>query len=213
VSSSTGFEHDLTELCDLAHARDVLVYADIIQAAGAVDVAASGVDFACCGTYKWLMDDFGTAFLYLRPDRLDRLKRVEVDWRQVRRQESHVFPLEAPGPALGAYELGAGAAGIFEVSTPGWEALAIVTASLDYVLSVGVDAIPRHRQPLVDGLQENLPWRGLIPLTPPGSRSPVVAFAVRGADKRFDARLKAAPGPRSRPTRTASACRLPSTTP
>jgi selenocysteine lyase/cysteine desulfurase len=122
VSSSTGFEYDLAELCTLAHGAGALVYADIIQAAGAVpiDVKASGVDFAACGTYKWLMGDFGTAFLYVRPDRLDRLKRVEVGWCQLRSLESHVFPFEPPGPAVGTYEFAAGAAGIFEVSTPAW---------------------------------------------------------------------------------------------
>ena len=47
VSSTTGFAHDLAELCAVAHARGALVYADIVQAAGAVpiDVKASGVDF------------------------------------------------------------------------------------------------------------------------------------------------------------------------
>jgi selenocysteine lyase/cysteine desulfurase len=47
VSTINGFEHDLKAVCDLAHANDALVYADIIHAAGAVpvDVQASGVDF------------------------------------------------------------------------------------------------------------------------------------------------------------------------
>ncbi|WP_419814294.1 aminotransferase class V-fold PLP-dependent enzyme [Glacieibacterium sp.] len=193
VSSTTGFRHDLAELCSIAHARGVLVYADIIQAAGAVplDLRASGVDFACCGTYKWLMGDFGTAFLYVRPDRLDRLKRVETGWRQVRQQYSHVLPFETPGPALGEYELAGDAAGLFEVSTPAWGALAVVAASLDHILGIGVDAVARHRRPLVDRLQAVLPGLGFLPLTPPGSASPIVAFAIRNADKRFDAALEA----------------------
>jgi selenocysteine lyase/cysteine desulfurase len=194
VSSTTGFEHDLAELCAVAHARGVLVYADIVQAAGAVpiDVKASGVDFACCGTYKWLMGDFGTAFLYVRPDRLDRLKRVEVGWRQVRRQQSHVLPFEPPGPALGAAELAGGAAGLFEVSTPAWGALAVAQASLQYILDLGVETIVRRRQLLIDELQEVLPAHGFTPLTPLGARGPVLAFAVRDAATRFDARLAAA---------------------
>lgn len=193
ISSDTGFQHDLAELCALAHARGALVYADIIQAAGAVpvDVRATGVDFACCGTYKWLMGDFGAAFLYVRPDRLDRLKRVEVGWRQVRRQASHVFPFEPEGPAIGAYDLAPGAAGLFEVSTPAWGSLAIVSTAMDYVLNHGVAAIARHRQPLVDHLQEALSKApGFVPLTSRGSESPIVAFAVQGAQARFAARLK-----------------------
>lgn len=194
VSSETGFEHDLAELCALAHARGALVYADIVQAAGAVpvDVRASGVDFACCGTYKWLMGDFGAAFLYVRPDRLDRLKRVEVGWRQVRRQESHVFPFEPPGPAIGAYELATDAAGLFEVSTPAWGALAVASAGLDYVLGFGVEAIARHRAPLIEAVHDGLSGLGYQPLTARTSRSPIMAFAGRNLEARVGSRLKQA---------------------
>ncbi|WP_337187626.1 aminotransferase class V-fold PLP-dependent enzyme [Phenylobacterium sp.] len=192
VSGVTGFTHDLAELCALAHARGVLVYADIIQAAGAmpVDLQASGVDFAACGTYKWLMGDFGAAFLYVRPDRLDRLRRVEVGWRQVVRQDSHVLPFEPPGPPLGAYELAGGAAGLFEVSTPAWGALAVAQASLDHILGRGVADIAAHRRPLIDRLQAELPPLGFRPLTPTGGPGPVVAFAARDAAGRYGERLR-----------------------
>ena len=194
VASDTGFEHDLAELCSVAHQRGALVYADIIQAAGAVpiDVQASGVDFCCCGTYKWLMGDFGTAFLYVRPDRLGQLRREEVGWRQVLRQESHLFPFDPPGPIGDDYELRNDAAGLFEVGTPSWGALATVVGSLDYIQSLGVEAIARHRLPLIERLQQELSRRGLIPLTPIESRSPIVAFAYRDAQKRWSGRLAAA---------------------
>lgn len=194
VSSATGFEHDIAELCAVAHAKGALVYADIIQAAGAVpvDVRGSGVDFACCGSYKWLMGDFGAAFLYVRPDRLDRLKRVEVGWRQIRRQDSHVFPFEPPGPALGGYELAGDAVGLFEVSTPAWGPLAAVSAGLDFISQVGVDGIVRHRAPLTEAIHEGLSSAGLTPLTAKGSASPIVAFAVQDLEARLGPGLKAA---------------------
>jgi selenocysteine lyase/cysteine desulfurase len=192
VSSTSGFTHDLAELCAVAHARGALVYADIIQAAGAVaiDVRASGVDFACCGTYKWLMGDFGTAFLYVRPDRLERLERVEVGWRQVGRQESHALPFEPPGPLIDDFDLRPGAAGLFEVSTPAWGALAVAQASLDHLLTLGAEAIERQRQPLLQRLREALPPKTFVPLTPPGTRGPILAFAVQNAEARFSARLR-----------------------
>jgi len=194
VSSSTGFTHDLAELCALAHQRDVLVYADIIQAAGAipVDVHASGVDFACCGTYKWLMGDFGTAFLYVRPDRLDKLTRVQTGWRQVRRQGEHGLPFDSPGSALDDYSLASDAVGFFELSTPAWGSLAVVSASLDHLGSIGVPEIQRRRQPLLDQLREELAGNGFQPLTGRGSAGPVISFAVRDAAKRFDPALQAA---------------------
>jgi selenocysteine lyase/cysteine desulfurase len=178
----------------VAHAGGALVYADIVQAAGAVpiDVKASGVDFAACGTYKWLMGDFGTAFLYVRPDRLDRLTRPHVGWRQLRQYEGHVLPYEPAGPVLGTYQLAPNtASGLFEVGTPAWAALACVAGSLDYIASIGVDAIAHYRQPLLQALQSKLPPLGFTALTPLDSRSPVVAFACKDAQLRFAARLRA----------------------
>ena len=194
VSSETGFEHDLAELCAVAHAKGALVYADIIQAAGAIpiDVKATGVDFACCGTYKWLMGDFGAAFLYVRPDRLDRLARTAVGWRQVRSQASHVFPFESPGPAIGAYTLGQDAVGLFEVSTPAWGALAVAQAGLDHLLGLGVESIAQRRRPLTEAVWTGLSRLGLQPLTPAGSRSPIVAFAGRDLAARVGSRLESA---------------------
>ena len=193
VSSTTGFEHDLAELCAIAHARGALVYADIIQAAGAmpVDVKASGVDFACCGTYKWLMGDFGAAFLYVRPDRLDRLKRVQIGWRQAERQESHALPLEPPGPLIDDFALRGGAAGLFEVSTPAWGALAVAAASLDYIGGIGPDVIARRRRPLMEQLQAGLKGHGFLPLTPLGGNGPIFACAVPDAEARFGPALAA----------------------
>jgi selenocysteine lyase/cysteine desulfurase len=192
VSSVTGFAYDLAELSALAHRAGAFVYVDLIQAAGAmsVDVKASQVDFMGCGTYKWLMGDFGTAFLYVSPRTLDHLKRVQVGWRQVRQQESHVLPFETPGPDVGPYELADGAAGLFEVSTPAWGALATVAGSLDYIQGLGVEAIAQYRRPLLERLHEKLPPLGFEPLSHEAGNGPVAAFAYQGA-RRFADRLQA----------------------
>lgn len=194
VSSTTGFTHDLAELCAMAHERGVLVYADAIQAAGAmaVDVKSCGVDFLGCGTYKWLMGDFGCAFLYVRPDRLEVLQRVEVGWRQLLRYESHVLPYDRPGAAIGDVELAGGAAGLFEVSTPAWGALAVVAASLDTILEVGVDAIARQRIPLLDQIRRELKPMGFDALTPEGTPGPILTLALRDVAKRIGPALRAA---------------------
>lgn len=194
VSNVTGHQYDLQALCDLAHSKGARVYADIIQAAGAVplDVKASGVDFCCCGTYKWLMGDFGTAFLYVRPDRLSELKRVQVGWRQVREQVTHGLPYDPPGPPLGEWTLASGTAATFEVSTPAWGALACVAESLSYIHTLGVDAIARHRQPLLEHLRSELPKHGFQQLTPAGSASPILVFSFPGASARFTRALQAA---------------------
>jgi selenocysteine lyase/cysteine desulfurase len=194
VSSTTGFHYDVKALCDLAHAKGALVYADIIQAAGAVpiDVKASGVDFCACGAYKWLMGDFGAAFLYVRPDRLGELKRVQVGWRQVRDQVTHVFPFDTPGSTLGEWSLGSGTAARLEVSTPAWGALACVAESLSYIQAMSVETIVRHRRPLLERLLQELPKRGFTPLTPAESVGPILVFSYKGASARFAGELRRA---------------------
>lgn len=185
VSNVTGFQHDLHRLCELAHSRGALVYADIIQAAGAmpIDVKASGVDFCACGTYKWLMGDFGTAFLYVRPDRLGELRRPEIGWRQIHSQPDDLFPFDDPALRAEQAALRWDAAGIFEVSTPAWGALACVAESLNYIESIGVEAIARHRKPMADYLAAELPRLGFEQLTPAGTQGPVLAFGYKGAQR------------------------------
>lgn len=194
IASDTGHQYDLKALCDIAHNRGALVYADIVQSAGAVplDVKASGVDFACSGAYKWLMAEFGAAFLYVRPDRLADLKRTAVGWRSLVSDHSHAYPFDPPGPALGDWTMRTDAAGKFEVSTPSWVSLAMLVASIDYVAGIGVANIMAHRKPLIARLREELPKRGFAPMTAPETEGPIITFAYRDAQKKLEPLLTAA---------------------
>lgn len=191
VSSETGHVHDLKTVCEIAHRKGALVYADIIQAAGAVpiDVKATGVDFCCTGMYKWLMAEFGAAFLYVRADRLADLKRVQLGWRGFDRFVRHALPFDPPGPAGGEWTLGTNTASIFEVSTPNWSGLATVTGSLAYIEDIGMDAIVRHRAPMIDRMKRELPKAGFELLTPSYGESPTLVFAREGTRQRFEAPL------------------------
>ena len=68
VSNVNGYLHDARAISDLAHAKGAYVFADMVQAAGAVpmDVRAMGIDFGSAATYKWLMGERGFGFLYVR---------------------------------------------------------------------------------------------------------------------------------------------------
>ncbi|MDB5365056.1 MAG: class aminotransferase [Rhodospirillales bacterium] len=67
-----------------------------------------------------------------------------------------------------------------------------VAMSLRKILGLGVERIQQTRQPLIDRLQTELPSLGYEPLTLPGTTSPVVAFAYRGAAERLQPLLEAA---------------------
>uniref|UniRef100_B0T927 Aminotransferase class V n=1 Tax=Caulobacter sp. (strain K31) TaxID=366602 RepID=B0T927_CAUSK len=193
VSMLNGFEHDLKTVCEIAHRKGALVYADLVQAAGAVpiDVKASGVDFAACSSFKWLMGDFGCGFLYVRRDRLEGLRHTQFGYHQMANAAYHAFPLDAPGPAMFEYAPETGTAkGRFEVGSISWAAEAAVSVSLKAMIAVGVDQIQARRQPMIDRLAAALGAR-YRPLTPPGSRSGIQAFSLANA-RSLQPRLQAA---------------------
>ena len=80
VSNLNGFRHDMRPIADLAHAHGALFYADAVQAAGMIDldVRAAGVDALCCGSYKWLMAEFGVAPFFVSRDVIDRIQSDRI---------------------------------------------------------------------------------------------------------------------------------------
>src|SRR5262245_16312891 len=183
ASMYNGFQHDLKAVCDLAHAHGAYVYADIIHSAGAepFDIKASGVDFAACSTFKWLMGDFGIGFLYAKEELFDRIQRPVFGYYQAPNLEQ-VFPPNLPAGEYVpvTYGLQKSATGIFESGTlTGSPALnvALMTSSLNYIKELGVANIQAHRQPLIKRLQQEVPRLGFTPVTPPDSTSAIVTFA------------------------------------
>jgi selenocysteine lyase/cysteine desulfurase len=173
VSNVNGFMHDAKAISAIAHARGAYVFADIIQAVGAVplDVKALGIDFASSGTYKWLMGERGLGFLYVRQDLQGTvLPTTRFGHRQVtnfNRAELSWEPL--PGAAM--YETG----GIPVMMA------ACVDAGINYVNKLGIPNIRAHARQLTDRLQKELPPLGYKPLTPMGTETPTVAFEVKDA--------------------------------
>ena len=182
VSFLNGFQYDLKGLCDLAHVHGARVYADIIQAAGAVpiDVHASGVDFCACASYKWLMGDFGLGFMYVREDLLGSvIKRTQYGWQQFSDFEYHFRPYDKPANADATWRPLGGAAGYFQVGTLATAALACLNSSLKYIQQLGVERIQSHAQSMTQRLLKELPSLGFECLTPSESRTPIVTFVVR----------------------------------
>lgn len=89
------------------------------------------------------------------------------------------------------YELRNDAAGIFEVGTPAWGALATAHASIASIIEMGVEAIVRHREPLIAQVRAALSRQpGFVSLTPTESRGPILAFGIKDAERRFRGRLR-----------------------
>lgn len=198
VSTYNGFQHDLKAVCALAHAAGALVYADIIHAAGAVpvDLHDSGVDFAACATYKWLMGDFGLGFLYARRGVLDALPQGDFGYYgyaapdappgiALSPPQTHVYPMDPPGDAPTSYRLRPGALGHFGTGTYAQAVVAAIDHGLDYIDAIGVSAIQAHAQGLIGALRDGLNARGYRIITPPGTRTPLLTALLPDARARL----------------------------
>jgi selenocysteine lyase/cysteine desulfurase len=194
VSYVNGFQPDLKAVCDLAHSRGALVYADVVQAAGAVplDVRASGLDFCAASGYKWLMAEQGAGFLYVRAEHLHAMKRSLFGYQQLDDVTYHAFPFDPPGEQPIAFKVADDMMGHFGVGTVANGLYIGLAESLKLILQLGVSRIQAHRIPLIRRLQEALPAKGFKPMTPAGSTSPIVSFACKDADKRFGPALQRA---------------------
>jgi selenocysteine lyase/cysteine desulfurase len=173
VSNVNGYMHDAKAVSALAHARGAYVFADIIQAVGAVplDVRALGIDFASAGTYKWLMGERGFGFLYVREDLQGTiLPTTRYGHRQVTNFNRAKLTWE-PLPGAAMYETG-GIAVVLAAS---------VSEGINYVQALGLDKIRAHARQLTDRLQRELPPMGLTPLTPRGTETPILAFGLKDA--------------------------------
>src|SRR6187431_3268222 len=173
VSNVNGFMHDEKAVTSIAHARGAHVFADIIQAVGAVpvDVKALGLDFASSGTYKWLMGERGIGFLYVREDLQGTvLPTTRYGHRQVANFNRAELTWE-PMPGAAKYETG----GI------GVLLAACVSEGIDYVQSLGLDKIRAHARQLTERLQTELPAIGYKSLTPKGTETPILAFELKDA--------------------------------
>lgn len=192
VSTINGFQHDLKAVCDIAHEAGALVYADIIHAVGCVpfDLHASGVDFAAGASYKWLMGDFGLGFLYARKDVQPQLKRTNYGYYGMSEFRSHIYPFDPPGDTIVDYAFQDNATGHFALGTRAHTVIALLHHSIDYLLEAGVENIQAHAQTMIERLKQELPARGFKLMTPPESRTPIVACAFENARQILGPRLR-----------------------
>lgn len=194
VSMVNGFQHDLSRICEIAHAAGALVYADIVHQVGSTpfDVRDSGVDFCSAASYKWLMGEQGLGFLYARQDRLAEIERPWLGHYQLRSRRGHAFPNPEPSELVTEYEHHDSALGYFAMGSQSNIVSALLDHSLPYVLQVGAARIQAYRQPLIDRLQDEMPKLGFPSITPRDSQTALVSFRHDGNRDELHEKLDAA---------------------
>jgi selenocysteine lyase/cysteine desulfurase len=167
VSNLNGFRHDMRPLADLAHGHGAYLYTDAIQAIGtaALDVRAAGVDFLCCGSYKWLMAGFGVAPFFVRRELLDRIKPDRAGWHVEKRLGDYRYQHFTNGRK-------------FEFASLAFGEVYQLAAALKYLNGIGLSRIEQHTATLVDRLRAGLIDRGFRVFTPTGTRSSILSFYV-----------------------------------
>lgn len=166
VSHQNGYRHEMAPLAELAHRHGAWLYADAVQAVGMfpIDVKTVGVDVMTSGTYKWLLASYGVAPFYVRADLLDRIVPDRMGALHVERT--------LPDHRYEIYKT----AKKFDYATLAFGPVYQLGAALNYLDRVGVERIERHTVGLAHQLADGLRARGLTVLTPPGTRSSIVAF-------------------------------------
>jgi selenocysteine lyase/cysteine desulfurase len=177
LSNVNGHIEDAKAITEIAHAKGAYVYADIIQAVGAipVDVKALGIDFGACSNYKWLQGLRGSGFLYVREDLQGRVLRDLLypgyvafnypPWVAPADPAKEEFPYDAPKDAS-RYEPG-------NTSREGYCGQYEAFKVLD---EIGIESMLAHTMPLVDRLRKELPASRYRCITPSGTRGPVIVF-------------------------------------
>jgi kynureninase len=128
----TGRIQDIEPIIERAHEVGAHVVLDAYQSVGTVplDVTALNVDFAVGGSVKWLCGGPGAAWLYVRPDLVERLEPTLVGW------QAHARPFDF-APEL---EYAAGSAR-FLTGTPNVPALYAATPGYEIIEEIGVERI------------------------------------------------------------------------
>lgn len=148
-----GMTQDIRALAERAHANGSLLFVDAYQTAGVVpiDVGALGVDFLASGTLKYLMGIPGIAFLYVRPELIERLEPMVTGW--FGRANPFAFDVKRLDWSATASR--------FDTGTPPIINAYISRAGMEMISSVGVQAIRAWHEVLARRLLEGGRARGL----------------------------------------------------
>ncbi|MCL5671087.1 MAG: aminotransferase class V-fold PLP-dependent enzyme, partial [Acidobacteria bacterium] len=152
VNYSTGRRIDLAVMGELARERGALFVVDGTQGVGALElnVRELPVDVMAVAAYKWLLGPYGTGFVYIRKELLNRLDLKVVNWMSVDgAYDFDTLPIEE-------FVL-PGAARIFDIPETGnFINLSAFEASLEFVRSVGAGVVTEHCMELLDLAAERL---------------------------------------------------------
>lgn len=168
VSNVLGSVLDVRRAAELAHKVGALLLVDGCQAVPRmkVDVQALGCDFYVFSAHK-LYGPTGIGVLWGRAEHLDLMPPVQGGGAMIDRV-SFTGTTFAPPPAR------------FEAGTPHIVGALGLAAAIDYVETIGLDAIAAHEAALVRDARDAMSAINSIRLLGPEDSAGIVSFAVEG---------------------------------
>jgi selenocysteine lyase/cysteine desulfurase len=178
VEYASGFRNDLDAIGELCREHGVLFFVDAIQGLGVfpLDVRRTPIDFLSADGHKWLLGPEGAGVFYIRRELIDRLRPIGVGWNSVVRPNDFStidFQLK---PHAGRYESGT-------LNRGGITALG---ASLELLLSIGIERIAQRVLELTDLLCDRLNESGFDVYSSrrPEDKSGIVSIQPGSCDPR-----------------------------
>ncbi|CAN5490695.1 aminotransferase class V-fold PLP-dependent enzyme [soil metagenome] len=153
IEFASGFRNNLPLLGELCRSRGVFFFVDAIQMLGMMpfDVQQLPVDALSADGHKWLLGPEGAGIAWVRREWVDRLRPVMVGWNSVKQPfDFNTINLDYK-PHAGRWEGGAS-------NVPGLTAMG---ASIELLLSVGLDNVWSRIANLTDYLCDRAPHSGL----------------------------------------------------
>jgi cysteine desulfurase / selenocysteine lyase len=176
VEFSNGYRNDLSGIGEYCRRHGIFFCVDGIQSLGVLpmDVKAYGIDALAADGHKWLLAPEGIGGLYVSRDVMEMIEPVILGWHSVANRfdfETYEFRLS---PDARRYEPGS-------FNTVG---IASLNASLELLLSIGIDRIRERVRRLTEAVIEAALKAGYDVLSPrnPEERSGIVTFRIPGAD-------------------------------
>ena len=178
VSFSSGYRVNLERLGAACRERGIWFIVDAIQGLGAatVDVVRCNIDVFACGGQKWLLSPWGSGFVYLRDELVQRLDPAPVGWMSVKASEDFTRLVD--------YDLTwREDARRFEVITLPFQEFAGFNTSLALLESLGLKEVESHIATLANRIVDWATEHREIELVTPGDAAKRAGIvSVRPAD-------------------------------
>ncbi len=176
VEFANGHRNDLPGIGEFCQKKGIFFFVDAIQSLGVLpmDVRSYGIDALAADGHKWMLSPEGIGGFYISRDVMEMVEPVVLGWHSVQNRfdfENYDFRLSPDARR-------------FEPGSSNSVGLAAFNASLDLLLSIGVDRIWERVRRLTEGAIETALRKEFEVLSPrhPEDRSGIVTFRIPGAD-------------------------------